>query len=280
MSYILSIKDFFAKENMQVFFSDEYEKENFWFDIVILSFIFISCLIFILETSNSLSAYMPYFKVLDFFLNIFFSIEIFIRIFYSTNLKKHVRSGYTYIDFFAILPFWLGTGTLTFFRAFRFFRVFRIFRFLRYSSRYLNKTSSKSVAIENIFIAKILFSLSLFLYVASALIYEVEGHINPNISNFGDAIYFILICVSTVGFGDIVPVTFYGKIIVMITVMAGLIIIPWHTGSLFKNLSIMSSNRNVRLTTDIEEGLEDLEEKIEEGMKYCPHCGKKIHRHN
>jgi len=267
---------FFTKENMQVLFSDEYERENFWFDMLILGFIFLSCFIFILETSNSLIAYMPYFKLLDVFLNVFFSIEIFLRTYYSTNLKKHFTSTYTYIDFFAILPFWLGTGTFTFFRAFRFFRVFRIFRFLRYSSRYLGTSFNKSSTIENIFIAKILFSISLFLYVSSALIYEIEGAINPNIHNFGDAIYFILICVSTVGFGDIVPVTIFGKMIVMITVLAGLIIVPWHTGSLVKNLSVMSSNRSARLTSNLEEDLEDLEEKIEEGINYCPHCGKKV----
>lgn len=100
--------------------------------------------------------------------------------------------------------------------------------------------------------------LFILIFVSSSLIYTFEAPFNDKINNFSDAVYLSLVTVTTVGFGDIVPVTENGRFVVMIVILFGIFLIPVYIGSLLKSYIHTSKKRDVT----------------------CKKCGLKKHDHN
>jgi len=246
------------------------QKRAVKFDLFIFVLIFLSCGIFILENSTVPKYILSYTRIFDFIFNIIFSLEIILRFIFSHNRKKFFKSTYTWIDFLAILPFWLGAGNFLFVRALRFVRVFRFLRFFKFSKKYFtyhevghSKTEIEhSKNFQNVFFIKVFFSIFLFIYIFASVIYFVEHDYNSQINQFSDALYFIWISVLAVGYGDIVPVTQIGKLITMIGTLIGVSIIPFQLGNFIR---ISNENRHKK-DSDF----------IKVNYKFCPHCGENI----
>ena len=81
---------------------------------------------------------------------------------------------------------------------------------------------------------KVAFSMFVLLYVSSGLFYTFEHNDNPDINSFDDAVYFSLVTVTTVGFGDITPVTKSGQVVVMLIILAGVFSIPVYMSTLLQ----------------------------------------------
>lgn len=259
----------FTKEYWEDILNDDRTKSS-WFDFFILSLILISSLIYIFESLIISKKLFYLFGVIDYILLVIFVFEFIFRIFVNDDLKKHFSSPYTWFDFLAIFPFLFGFGNYKFLRILRFFRVFRVFKFFRYSTKYLSiKTDTKRFSIESLFVIRILFSLLLFIFITTALIFTFENKINPKINTFFDATYFTIVTIAAVGYGDITPVTFIGRNIIIITILFSLIIIPWHMGSLFKFLSVNSQKKNINCDNcDLDHHDVD--------SKHCRNCGSKL----
>jgi voltage-gated potassium channel len=187
---------------------------------------------------------------------IIFTIEYVMRLIaHRNNLVRYIFSFYAIVDLLAILPFYIPfivKADLRFLRLLRLMRVFRIFKTTKYSS-------SLSVLIDVIKekrreLGISLFICSIFLVVASFIVFYFENEAQPEqFSNLFDSIWWALATLTTVGYGDIYPVTVEGKIIAGFLALLGIGIVALPTGILSAGLMEKIGNK-----------------------KTCPHCGKEI----
>jgi len=143
-------------------------------------------------------------------------------------LKKIIKTKFEYmttpfavIDLLAILP---AFRTLRIFRIFVIFRLFKILRYTNNLNTFLDILRSKRF---ELFI--VLIFVIFIVFIGGSVIYVFEAHSNPNIKSLFDAYYWALITVSTVGYGDIAPVTNEGKVLTMVLIVAGVGIISFTT---------------------------------------------------
>ncbi len=152
-------------------------------------------------------------------------------------LKKFLLSKLTYmvtptaiIDLFAILP---GYRPL---RVLRIFVLFRLFKLLRYTK---SINEFVQVLVEKRFeLLTLLFLLVFIVMTAGIAIYVFETHVNPNIDTLFDAIYWALVTISTVGYGDISPVTTEGRVISIVIIVSGIAMISFVTSVIVSAFSI------------------------------------------
>ena len=150
------------------------------------------------------------------------------------NKWEYISTPSAIIDLLAIFPSYRG------FRLLRVFILFRAFKMLRYTK---SLTSFLEVLKNKKFELITLLTLSaFFIFIAGIMLYVFEGNnINPNIHNLFDAFYWALITISTVGYGDISPVTPEGRIVTMLIILTGIGLISFVT-------SIIVSSFSERLT--------------------------------
>lgn len=261
------IKDKFSKENLRKYLGYKESKETLIADKIIITLIFLSSLFYVLETYNLPIYISNTIEFLDLLIIVIFTIEFLLRYYVVKDRIKHTKSFYTIIDFLTIFPFWVGIGDL------HFLRILRFFRFFRYSKKYLKMSSSflGKNSIEKLFIVRILFTIFTILFISSGIVYTFERPYNDKINTFDDAFYFTLVTVTTVGFGDITPVTKIGKFVTMFVIISGVIVIPWHIGQLIKYL--IYNTRKSQVTC------EDCGLKYHDpDAVYCKHCGARIYQ--
>jgi voltage-gated potassium channel len=163
---------------------------------------------------------------------ILFSIEYLLRLWCAEHKLRYVFSVYSIIDLLAILPFFLGASDIRFIRLFRWFRILRLVRFIEGRTIFGYVSSEDSVIVT-----RIVFTLFAIIFVYSGLIYQVEHPANPDtFSTFLDAIYFSVATMTTVGFGDVTPVTEIGRLLTVLMILSGIALIPWQLGDLIKRL--------------------------------------------
>ena len=132
-------------------------------------------------------------------------------------------------------------------------RVLRLRRFLqdldtfeRFSAQVLGKTKVKTNVVQDwqLQLARVALSLFTLISVATGLIYTAEHTVNPNINNYFDALYFGLTTLTTVGFGDVSPVTSQGKLIVCGSIVFGVAVVPGQAAALLEALLDRENIRN------------------------------------
>ncbi len=145
------------------------------------------------------------------------------KLFKEILLKKweYIKSPFAIIDLLAILP---GYRPLRFLRIFVIFRLFKILRYTKSVNTFLEVLANKKF---ELFI--LLLAVGFVTFIGGAIIYIFEAHHNPKIETFFDAIYWSLITISTVGYGDITPTTKEGKTLTMILILIGIGFISFAT---------------------------------------------------
>jgi voltage-gated potassium channel len=146
-----------------------------------------------------------------------------LKVFKNILLKKweYISTPFAIIDLLAILP---GFRSLRIFRIFVVFRLFKLLRYTKSINTFLEVLSSKRFELYLLLIA-----VSFATFMGGAIMYIFEGHKNPKIANLFDAIYWSLITISTVGYGDITPVSQEGKILTMVLIVFGIGFISFAT---------------------------------------------------
>lgn len=213
-----------------------------WINLGIIGLVLLSSAIFVTETYAISPHVRFYLDDLNQIILILFSIEYLLRL-WSTERKIHyIFSLYGLIDLLVILPFLLTTVDISFLRIFRWFRVLRLIRFVE------GKTIFGYVSREDsVIFVRILFTLFTIIFVYSGLIYQVEHPVNPSqFSTFLDAIYFSVATMTTVGFGDITPVSEVGKLLTVLMILTGIALIPWQLGDLIKQFIKTSKQIEIR----------------------------------
>ena len=167
-------------------------------------------------------------KILEWGFTLLFTFEYYLRIYCLKHPVKYVTSFWGIIDFLSIFPaylslFWPTGQALTVLRLLRTMRIFRIFRLQRFqeASAQLMEALKNSALRIGVFM--------LFVFVAAVIMgtmmYSIEGEVNPAFDNVLTGIYWAVVTITTVGFGDVVPITPGGRFIAVLVMLLGYSII-------------------------------------------------------
>ncbi|MEN0002946.1 MAG: ion transporter [Bacteroidota bacterium] len=204
------------------------------FDIVLLVFISASVLTVMLETVPSLDAkFHQVFLALEWFFTIIFTIEYALRIYSVYKPWKYMTSFYGIIDLLSILPTYLsllisGTHYLVVIRGLRLMRVFRILKLghLIKEGQVIRRALEASRAKITVFLTFV----CIIVIIIGALMYLVEGGTNSDFSSIPRSIYWAIVTLTTVGYGDITPVTAVGQMLSAVVMVLGYAILAVPTG--------------------------------------------------
>lgn len=217
---------------------DNTTKKGKLFDYFIQILIVLSLVSFSIESIPNLSDktlnILQKFEVLSITI---FSTEYILRIFVSKKPVKYIFSFYGIIDILAILPFYVsGLMDLRFLRMFRIFRVFRAFKLIRYNKALSRFHTAYKIVKEELVLFFMVTLMLLFL--VSAGIYAFENEAQPEVfkSVFHSA-WWAVVTLTTVGYGDVYPITIGGRIFTFFVLMIGIGIIAVPAGLIGTALS-------------------------------------------
>lgn len=208
------------------------------FDLSIQVLIIISLISFSIETIPNLSAKtIKWLRYIEYVTVALFTIEYILRVAVSGKKLKFIFSFYGLIDLFAILPFYLSTGIdLRSIRILRLLRLFRAFKLLRYSLAIQRFHRALIIAKEEL----VLFSITaiMLLFFSSVGIYYFENASQPEaFSSVFQSMWWAVATLTTVGYGDVYPITAGGKIFTFFVLIVGLGVIAVPTGLVASALS-------------------------------------------
>ena len=204
-----------------------------FFDVTLIIAITASVLIVMLDSIASLRAdYGEFFKTSEWFFTVLFTIEYVLRIVAVKDPRRYIFSFFGVIDFLAIIPTYIslllpGTEYLIAIRVLRILRVFRVLKLVKY----LNEAEyiSKALIASRRKILVFLFAVLMIAIFAGSIVYVVEGQEN-GFTSIPMSIYWAIVTLSTVGYGDIIPVTPLGQLISAVIMIMGYAIIAVPTG--------------------------------------------------
>lgn len=249
------------------------------FDSFIMLLIFLSIISVFIMTFPVSDKFAAILNKLEHFSLIVFSIEYLMRLWtadyiYPESGKinsrlRYIVSGMAIIDLIAILPFFLPMFlpvNLVGIRAFRLLRLLRIFKFNRYSEA-LSSIGEVVKKKYHEMIVSVMF-VFILLIIVSLLIYYVEHDAQPDkFANAFSGLWWAVATLTTVGYGDIYPITVLGKILGAIIAIMGIGMVAVPAGILSSGFVEMLEKQNSN----------NDEQKIQsDEKKYCPHCGKKL----
>jgi voltage-gated potassium channel len=231
------------------------------FDVSLLGLIVASILVVMLDSVERWHRlYGDIFFVLEWAFTILFTIEYILRLISIKKPLAYVFSAFGIIDLLAIIPsylsvFFVGAQSLLVFRALRLLRVFRIFKLTHFLSEmhFLKEAlrgSSKKIAI---FMTIVLF----LVIILGSIMYLVESGEN-GFTSIPDSIYWAIVTITTVGYGDISPVTPLGKFIASVIMLIGYGIIAVPTGIITTEIAIAMREKKP-------------------AHEACPNCGREGH---
>ncbi len=208
------------------------------FDLGIQLLIVVSLVTFSIETLPDLSvgAYRAL-NVLEAVLVVAFTVEYVLRFVVADHKLRFVFSFFGLIDLAAILPFYLATGLdLRSLRAVRLLRLFRALKLLRYSKAIQRFRQAFLTAREEIIL--FFFAAMILLYLAAVGIYYFERAAQPDkFASIFDGLWWAVATLTTVGYGDVYPVTVGGKVFTFVILVIGLGIVAVPTGLFASALS-------------------------------------------
>ena len=203
------------------------------FDLVLIYTILFSVIIVIIDSVSEFAIpYGAYLNVLEWVLTIAFTIEYAMRIYVSPKPWGYIRSFYGIVDLLSILPSYIGLiyadiGYLLIIRLLRVLRVFRVLKLMHYISEANLLARALLRSRRKIFV---FFSFVLILAVIfGSLMFVVEGAEN-GFTSIPRSIYWTIVTITTVGYGDITPHTALGQMIATLVMLTGYSIIAIPTG--------------------------------------------------
>lgn len=211
------------------------------FDSLMIWIIVASVLLVIAETIADLKInYWWFFFCFEWVFTIIFTIEYILRLYSSKNALKYATSFFGIVDLLAIIPAYLGlffitAQNLTIIRALRLLRIFRIFKmghFLKEGAIILDALKASKTKIY-VFISFIL----LMAVLIGSLMYVIEGKSNPALNNIPKGIYWAVVTLTTVGYGDVTPISALGRILATVVMIMGYGVIAVPTGIVTAEIS-------------------------------------------
>lgn len=245
------------------------------FDIAVIIAIALSLIIIFVESMPNLPTTLKLIlEVMEFMLTALFTFEYIARLYCAENRKGYALSVWGIIDLLAILPPYLtfflpGARYMLMLRSIRFLRIFRIFRLFAF----INEGHLLLNAIARSFHKIAVYFLFVFVLVVclGTLMFIIEnGEPNSAFTDIGTSIYWAITTLSTVGYGDITPVTNTGRLLSAFIMLLGytLIAVP---GGIVTASFINETNEPVR-----DGRCPRCDSKVRKNDRYCSHCGEKL----
>ncbi|MCP3127436.1 ion transporter [Shewanella sp. KJ2020] len=247
-----------------------------YFDIGLMICIVLSVTLVFLDTVESFHRdYGAVIRVLEWVFTLIFTLEYGLRLYCATQPVRYARSFYGLVDLLSVLPTYLalfipGANFTLVIRVLRLFRIFRVLKLLRYLSEGNLLLRAMMQSSRKVFL--FFFSVSLIIMVLSAVMYVVEGPEN-GFSSIPKSVYWTIVTITTVGYGDITPKTELGQAIAAFTMLLGYSIIAIPTGILTAEISQeVGRHRDLRSCNQCHKLGHDLY------AMYCSGCGCELDR--
>ena len=250
-----------TQEKIRRIVIDNDTKQGRIFDISIQFLIAFSIIIYSIGTLPDLSQYwIKVINIVDIICYVIFTIEYFSRVYISKNSLRYIFSFYGIIDLLAIIPFLFSRQFDL--RALRALRIFRVISALKIS-KYNDALRRSSIALKIIKPELTLFFIltGVFLFLSAAGIYYFENEAQPEqFASIFHSLWWAIITLTTVGYGDVYPITLGGRAFTFFILLIGLGVITIPTGLI---ASALSAARDIDLEerTSEEREKEDLVEK-------------------
>ena len=256
-----------------------FEADTFYgklFDIVLLITIVSSVAAVMLESIDSIhQQYGDILRIFEWIVTIFFTIEYFLRIYAVNRPLKYIFSFMGIIDLLAIIPTYLififpAAHFFTVVRSIRLIRVFRVFKL----SHYLRGAHTMQIALRSSRpkIVVFLLSVMILVIVLGTLMYIIEGSSDTKgFDNIPNSIYWAIVTLTTVGYGDVFPATAFGKVVASFIMILGYGIIAVPTGIVTAEFS---RNRKEKVNTQV--CPDCTAEGHEMEAKFCNKCGAEL----
>lgn len=246
------------------------------FDVLLLILIVLSIIVVMLESINEYNnKYHDLFIYIEWGLTVLFTMEYLLRIYSVYKPGKYITSFFGIVDLLAILPTYLslifvGTHYLLVIRALRLLRMFRIFKLGKHVSqgRILLNSIKKSIPKLTVF----LYFVILMVIIFGSIMYLIEGNQpNSTFDNIPRSIYWAIVTLTTVGYGDISPTTPLGQLIASMVMILGYAVIAVPTGIVSAEIIQESGEKNNFNTQSCRYCSK---EGHDSDAEYCKYCGQ------
>jgi voltage-gated potassium channel len=248
---------------------------GFAFDIALLIFILLSVLVVMLESVASIQSHYAQVLVLaEWFFTLAFTLEYGLRLWSIKQPIKYVFSIYGVIDLLSIIPTYLsvfieGSQYFLVVRALRLMRIFRILKLVRFNQE--ANTILTAMRRSQPKITVFLLFIVLLCILIGSMMYLIEGGVESNFSSIPTSIYWAVVTLTTVGFGDITPITPLGKFFASLIMILGYAVIAVPTGIVSAE---MTKDHRRKLSTQV--CRQCLDSDHTEGAKFCKTCGHSL----
>ena len=249
------------------------------FDIFLLIAVLLSVIIVMLESIESIgSKYTSSLRIVEWFFTIIFTIEYIVRILIVNRKSKYIFSFYGIIDLLAIMPTYIGvlvpgiSHSLVVIRSLRLLRIFRIFKLSRYIKE--SQTLVKALIASKHKIGIFFFSVIMAVIILGTIMYLIEDK-ESGFTSIPQSIYWAIVTLTTVGYGDIAPATDFGKFVASFVMILGYAIIAVPTGIITSEITKYNKDK---ITTQV--CPDCLKEGHETDAEFCKFCGAEINPEN
>lgn len=246
------------------------------FDVALLILIIASITILMLESVHEINEkWSGLFRTLDWIITALFTIEYLLRLWVADKRARYVFSFFGLIDLFSILPLYLslvivGSHALAVIRVLRLLRVFRVLKLVQFMGEASKlgralRTSSRKIVVFMFFVTIV----SVFV---GTLMYIIEGR-EHGFTSIPRSIYWAIVTLTTVGYGDIAPQTTTGQLLAMVLMITGYGVIAVPTGlvtaEIIRENKVMSKKKH----TKIIKKCSACGRHERENAKFCSECG-------
>ncbi|PHS08973.1 MAG: ion transporter [Kordia sp.] len=248
-----------------------------WFDIILLFLILTSIAVVMLESIEEIGNNYTYeLNLVEWIITILFTLEYIARIVVIKKPKEYIFSFYGIIDFFSTIPKYLSlifveaTGGLVALRALRLLRVFRILKLARFIGEGNELMSALKASKAKISV----FLLAIFMLciILGTLMYMVEEGSGGGFTSIPHSVYWAIVTLTTVGYGDIAPVTPLGQFIASIIMILGYAVIAVPTGIVSSEMT--KNDKKIHLNT--QSCTHCTANNHRDDADFCYECGNKI----
>ncbi len=244
------------------------------FDLFLIFLIVFSILIVLLESVHSIDVrYGAYFDMAEWIITILFTLEYIVRIWIVSKPRKFIFSFFGVIDFLSCMPAYLelfisGTQGLLVIRALRLLRVFRVLKLNRYLSESSHLT--RALKASRFKISIFLYAVIMLVIVIGALMYFVEGA-ESGFNSIPRSMYWVIVTITTVGYGDITPHTTLGQFLASFIMIIGYAIIAVPTGIVSSEITRMNKEEKKLSAQNCPKCLKGTHTNDAVFCKYCGH---------